>query len=371
MIFNFVLKNLLRSKIRTLLTIVGVSVGISAYISLTMTCDHLTKQVTKLFGKIDIDVVIMDKFATTPFKSMITESDYKQISKIDGVKEITALLTGEIKTSWSPFYVILGIGANENLLRKLKIVLGQRFRPGQKEVIIGERTAQMYGIKLYDSLELSPQHKFFVSGIYESDSKVVDGSLILDIEQARKLLKINNIFNLILIETEKGFSISHQIEKINDNNSRLKAYWSGEFFQDMLVSRVIDIFIWLVSIIASLSCIFILSNTFTTAINERTREIGILRAIGWGPFHVMALIIGESLLLSFLGALAGNLLAFLELKILLSFNSSGLGWLIPVNILPQQVLNSFLLSIIVGIISASLPALKVIKMQPSDALRFE
>jgi putative ABC transport system permease protein len=106
------------------------------------------------------------------------------------------------------------------------------------------------------------------------------------------------------------------------------------------------------------------------AVGERTREIGILRAVGWSKARIVRSLVVESLVLCLLSGLLGNLLALLFLRALEGTGSTGFGW-VPV-VVPLRVFwASLSISGIVGLASALYPAGVCAALSPAQALRHE
>ncbi|MCX6065589.1 MAG: ABC transporter permease [Chloroflexi bacterium] len=110
-------------------------------------------------------------------------------------------------------------------------------------------------------------------------------------------------------------------------------------------------------------------NTMLMSVFERTREIGVLRALGWRRAAVLVMILREAVLLGLLGGLAGIALSF-GLIALMKLNAALGSWVDPVwswDIFAR----AFLLSIFLGAIGGLYPAYRATRLQPVEALRYE
>jgi len=110
-------------------------------------------------------------------------------------------------------------------------------------------------------------------------------------------------------------------------------------------------------------------NTMSTAVFERTREIAILRAIGWRRSRVMRLILLESIFLSLAGAVIGSLLAIGITNVLSLIPSSGR--MVAGNVDWGVILKGFSIALGVGILGGVGPALRAMRLQPTVGLRHE
>ena len=132
-----------------------------------------------------------------------------------------------------------------------------------------------------------------------------------------------------------------------------------------------DVFVQVITILAFITCCFMVMNTFVMAVSERTREIGILRAVGWNSTMVMKTIVSESVVLCLFGGILGNLLALVELWCFQVADPEGLGWLVSASVSWPVMLSSLCLSVFLGVIGSLYPAVKASRLVPADALRYE
>jgi putative ABC transport system permease protein len=107
------------------------------------------------------------------------------------------------------------------------------------------------------------------------------------------------------------------------------------------------------------------------AVSERTREIGILMAIGWGRSMIMKTIILEALILCLAGGFIGNLLGLFQNWAFNVLNPEELAWLVPVSIPWEISLESIGLALLLGIAGSLYPALRASRLLPAEALRYE
>jgi putative ABC transport system permease protein len=116
--------------------------------------------------------------------------------------------------------------------------------------------------------------------------------------------------------------------------------------------------------------VLVVTNTLLMAVAERTREIGILMAVGWTPWLVLRMLLAESVLLCLAGTALGNLLGLALLHAVNRMESVGFGW-IPVSLSPALVASSFALTLLIALLALAWPAAVLARMQPLSALRHE
>jgi putative ABC transport system permease protein len=144
---------------------------------------------------------------------------------------------------------------------------------------------------------------------------------------------------------------------------------SGEFVDQLPDMQYTNLLLNGISMLAIAVGGLAVMNTMLMAVIERTREIGVLRALGWGRRSILGLILREALMLGFLGGLIGILIAF------------GLIFLMQRSALVGQSLNpiwnwdvfvrAFLVALLLGLVGGLYPASRATRLQPTEALRYE
>ncbi|RPJ10801.1 MAG: hypothetical protein EHM36_02770, partial [Deltaproteobacteria bacterium] len=129
-------KNLFRNKIRSLMTVIGVAVGVSMFVSLTSISNGFKSQLQGIVRAYSIDIVVLSKGAATPVGSRISVAESASLLKVEGVTSLSSMIMGSTKSAWNPYFLLVGISSFEPFASKLGIVEGRVFRTGQKEVLL-------------------------------------------------------------------------------------------------------------------------------------------------------------------------------------------------------------------------------------------
>ncbi len=224
--------------------------------------------------------------------------------------------------------------------------------------------------KAGDTLELGSKQLFTISGVYWLGQGVLDGGVVIDIEGSQGLLKRQGYVNMALIEGKTKQKTAALIRDIQDRFPNLDPAPASSLRTRIRAITMIDGFVAAVSVTSLVLSGVLILNTLMMAISERTREIGILMAIGWSRGMIMGLIVTEAVLLGVTGGFLGFISAFPALRLLTFLPTMGVGW-IPV----APSLNHFFWAVglaggIAGF-SALYPALFATRLLPAEALRYE
>lgn len=159
------------------------------------------------------------------------------------------------------------------------------------------------------------------------------------------------------------------VERINTRYPGVYAGLSSDFAKELPDMQSSNAMLDGISVIAIAAGGLSVLNTMLMSVFERTREIGVLRALGWRRNAVLAMILRESVLLGLLGGVAGVGVAFALVE-LMKLNPTLGNWVLPIwgwNIFAR----AFLLSIFLGAIGGLYPAYRATRLQPVEALRYE
>lgn len=365
------IRSLFRNKTRTFLTITGAAIGIAIFVSLTSASKGFKSQIQGVIDSYRIDIIVQSNGASSPFGSRIMLSDYSRLSTIEGIDEIYSMVASSIKSHWNPYLLVIGLSSSEMFANRVGILKGRMLKNNSKEIVIGERMAALKGYDVNDKVALSNQAVFTITGIYTSGSSILDGAVILDLTDAQRLLKRDDSVNMAFIRLKNGIDPENTAKKINNIFPHLYATRSGDFIGQLRLVRVTDTSATIISLIALIASCVVIMNTLLMTISERTKEIGILMAIGWSRVMIMKMVIIESIFICFAGGIMGNLAGFILLWLINYINPEGLGWWVSVSSHLNIFLKSMGIALLMGIISSLYPVFVATRLMPAEALRYE
>jgi len=275
-----VIRNLFRHKFRTLMTVMGAAVGISVFVSLTSVGNEFRTQLGDIVKTYNIDITVTSKGSATPIGSTISMADYHELLKLKNVRHASSLIIGPVTSPWNRYFLLFGVSSVETFLNKLGMVEGRVLTPGKKEALVGERVAIDRQLKVNDRILLADQDQFTITGIYTSGSRIIDGAAVVDIKDAQALLKRYDSINMAFLQTTVGSDPWEVAKDIGRQFQNVSAVTSGEFIGQIRLFKTVDVFAWGISLISFFTCCVIVMNTFLMAVSERTKDIGLLMAVG-------------------------------------------------------------------------------------------
>jgi putative ABC transport system permease protein len=374
------------NKMRSFLTMLGIIIGISSVIILVGMGEGTKKQVTEQIEKLGTNLITVS--ITGNRNNTITEEELDDLKTKPGIKEIAPSLSQgnvNIKSGDTTETTTLEASTpNYADIRKLTISAGRFIAQRDidnrfKVLVIGPETAQnvfgttnVVGETMYvNGIE------FTIVGVLKSEGTSSMGSnddrIILPLSTAQRLLKTSDI-RTFYIEAENK-------DKVNEAMGYLQLFLNKKYNNDTRSFRVMNqtslletassttqSMTTMLSGIAAISLVvggIGIMNIMLVSVIERTREIGIRKAIGAKRRTILSQFLIEAATISSLGGITGVLIGYLGSYLGPKYFSTTI--VISGNI----VLAAFVFSVLVGVVFGIYPASKASKLNPIDALRFE
>ena len=381
---KLILRNTLRHKLRTGLTILGIIVAIVAFGLLRTVVDAWYSGAegsseTRLITRNAISLV---------FHLPIKYQD--KIKKIQGVAEVThASWFGGIYITEKNFFPQFAIDSKTYFNVYSEYIIPPKdltaFINDQKGCVIGRKIADIYNLKVGDTLPIRGTiypgiWKFTIRAIYDGIETKTDTSQFffdwnyLNESKKRVIARSANttdwvgVYAINISEPNRASEISNEIDKLFKDSLAETHTETEKAFQLGFVSmtEAIVVAIRIVSYLVILIILAVMANTMAMTARERTSEYATLKALGFSHGFIAGLIYGESLVIASLGTLIGILLTF---PVASMFNAK-VGTLFPVfGVSLETIYMQIIAAILIGISAAFLPASRSAQASIVEGLR--
>ena len=397
--FSLSFKNLKNRKIRTWLTMLGIFIGVSLVISLVSLGQGLQNAVNSQFSAVGMDKIIIQPIGPgygPPGQegSNLTDKDIKVIEQVVGVKSVAGRIISSVKIEYNRIIKINFVGSmpKEQKARalleeaqNLKIYKGRFLKQDDsKKAVIGNNyaTKKLFGKNLeVGNKILIGGKQFEIIGILKKIGNPMSDEVILVNQEDIEDITGKTDYSALFTQVEKGSDVNLVADKITRSLRKKKGQKEGhEDFEVQTTQELIESFNTILIVIqmfvigiAGISLIvggIGIMNTMYTSVLERTREIGVMKAIGAKNGDVLKLFLIESGMLGLVGGLVGLLLG-MGFSLIVEFGAKqalGSG-MIAASFPPALLIGTLLFSFILGAVSGVFPAMQAAKMKPVDALR--
>ncbi len=362
-----ILKNLWRRKTRTFLTVLGIAVGVAAVVALSAFGEGIATGFEAMFSSSGADLTVGQKDAVMLLISAVDESVGDEIKQIPGVTEVTGTVIGIVQLPESPYFVVMGEDTRGSGMQHYRIVEGRPIT-GRKQILVGKLTAENFDKKVGGIFRIN-EVTYRIAGIYETGVSLEDGGAVMSLSDAQRAFDKRyqvNYFNIKIKDPRRIDAIRNEIES---RWKDLTATRSGEATRQAEAMDLYRSFGLFLGIFAALVGGLGMMNTTLMSVMERTREIGVLRALGWRRRRIVAMILGETFVLSVLGGLLGIALGYglTEMTRLAPSVESLLKGVFT----PAIFIQAMAIALLLGAISGAYPAWRAAQLAPVEAMRYE
>jgi ABC-type lipoprotein release transport system permease subunit len=367
-----VFKNLFRRKGRTLLTLLGIAIGVAAIVALGAMAAGMRAGYTAMTEGSEADLVLTQASAMDITMGGLEEQVGEQLLGWPEVAEIDGVLIGNVQTEGSPYFYLFGYDPQGFAVEHFRIVEGAGLAESQRTrgqpLLLGQDAADNLKKEVGDSLRMTGG-TFRIVGIFETGDAFEEGGAVIPLDEAQTLLLQPRRVGLYYIRLREPEDEARLRTRVDRHFTDVALSTTSEFADRQQVIEYMEYFAWGIAAIAILIGGLVMTNTLFMSVFERTREIGLLRAVGWRRGQVMRLILAESLVLSFLGGLLGIGLGVLMVTGLRS--SAGFFGSLGTHFPPDLFVRALVTVMVLGLVGGAYPAWRASRLLPLEALRYE
>lgn len=368
---NYVWRTLFQRKVRTGLSMLGVSVSVAGIVALISVAHGLRGSVDRYMESSGASLLVFSRNAGDLIFSTVRKEEIERIRTIEGVSDLSRVNFYVVRpkdVKFVPAIFCFGRHPEEPIMRKYErfLVDGQLLR-GPDELLASRFLAEGMGWKVGSKVSLMDR-EFEVVGTFESDISWENGGVLLHASVVAKWLGREDSYTLLFVhssEEDRPLVRKH----IEEAFPHLLAIPPAEFtqsFDDQLA--IVDEFILIVTAIALVVGVLGVLNTMMMSVSERTREIGTLRALGWSRRRVLATVLSEGVMLSCVGGGLGLLFGVAGTEALIRLFETAY---LVADYRPLTFVYGGLVGLVVGVVAAAYPALRAANLRPVEALRYE
>lgn len=368
---KFAYSNLLRRPARTLLTVLGIALAIGTAVALLALGRGIHESLGDGFTERSSELLVTPRNVVDITAMRLPETLGAGLAAIEGVADVSSELYVFTSTAEGDHVAVAGVSDSPSKWATVPIASGRRPDAGRAEVMLGDVIAQTLGAKIGDRIELLDE-EFEVVGITAYGTALNRGVAVMPLKVLQEAsLRLNQV-STYSITLDRGLSRDKQ----QDVRTRIEQEFSvvvsdmQEIADRLSGDRNITILKAIskaISIVAVVMGGLNLLATLLLSVQERTREIGMLCAIGWNDRLVVALIMIEGLFIGVLGCAGG---------VLVGIGASSLFGSIPaigdiISFTPRlsDLVLPLAFAVPLCIVGAAYPAWRAVSMLPAEALR--
>jgi putative ABC transport system permease protein len=368
----FAWKNLWRRRLRTALTLGGIAMAIGAFVGLVGFSRSFEHEWLRMYLSSGTDIAVVQQ---TFLNTSMDESAGATLSALPVVRQATPMILNLMDLTPEVNALAYGWKADSYEFDSLTLKSGRRFRDGQPELMLGDMLAVSLKKNAGDTLEIQGS-TFTVAGVYHGGSALEAGAVIMPLDQIQKLGSLQGkvtAFHVRLQPAPMGEAPEHYLARaqaqIETALPGLRAIPAAERASNNQLVLLAHAAAWGTSSIALLIGILGIANTMAMSVFERTREIGILRALGWKRWRVMLLIQMEAAVLGLAGGIVGIAVGWGCLRVLAALPQTAS--IVSASFPLLLLVEALGMAVAAGLAAGFIPAWRGAHLSPVEALRHD
>lgn len=366
------LKNLRRNRRRTILTVAGSALTVFVASALL----SVEAGFASLFASSDEAVLnVHEKGIACPITGRVFDSYLRTVGATPHVTGATGVLRGLYSYQSKDNLVVLS-GVDLDEFRKIKPVQirdgsDALFASRADAVLVGARVAHDYRWRVGESVAfLEDRLTLYVAGIFESADKSYEAGVLVHKAFLEKVKRDEGKSTYLVVTVDHASAIPIVSRSIDTTLSNFpkptttqseRAARERELQDFLAIRRMLSALLVVTILVGMLGA----ANSVSMSIRERTREVGVLRSLGFRRWHILQVLLGESAVVAVAGGALGLVVAVAFLA-----SAKSLGGMVPLVFGPRQVLIGLGIAILIGVIGALAPSLNASRIRIVDGLRF-
>lgn len=379
------LRNLSRRKLRTSLCIFGIAIATCFIIAVGATISRYVEIITEMNTFFHGKIVVVPKSAIIviqgfPIGGMFSQNAINDINGTNGVKTVVPMLVIfgfelGVNPTMMPVNATIGVPNKEFHLILNSAPLKGELPNSTNEVVVGCSIADQYGISVDSKITIGGK-EFSVSGVIEGPSALLIRSIIMDLEEAQKVLGYHMQISMAVVDSDGSVTLDELAGDIENKVKDVMALTDEE--RNSLTKPIVDFASsWSIAIQAVLLSLSMVLTTIVgiISVSERRKDFATLDAIGARSSHIFQIILLENSLIGFAGSILGIIFGSVVSAFLASFYTA-----IPISqffssifviIKPLYMVEIMVLVITSCCVGGLIPAITASKIRIAEILKAE
>lgn len=395
--WNIAVKFLREGRSQTVLILVGIAVGVSVIVFITALITGLqaniiertlgTQAHIKVQSPDEVNRILPAAQGTTQLiledkraQRLRSINNWQQVigilDHLDQVKAVSPIVSGPAfarrgQSLQSVALVGIDVVRYQRIIPIRDDIVSGQFRVGAGDAVIGKLLADDLGLRVGDKLRLDAGFDGYsvvnIAGIFELGVRELDSRYVyLDLKQAQSLLNLPGGVTVIDVTVRDIFAADVTAARIGRLTGLKSESWMQTNAQLMNALSSQSLSTSMISLFVALSVAFGIASVLSVSVVQRTREIGILRAMGTTQQQMLLVFLIQGALFGLAGSLLGSIAGYC---LVWAFNNLGPG-LFYIPVAGKLVPMAMAIATVTGVLSAAIPARRAARLDPVVAIRY-
>lgn len=252
----------------------------------------------------------------------------------------------------------------------VRIKDGRMYRPGQSEILIGSGVQREHGIQIGDTIPMG-RKEWTVVGVFSAGGAAFEAEMWGDLTEIASQFRREGTYTTLVLRADDGDAATDLAERIRDSlGSSVDAKSEIDYYaKQSEQTNYILVAAWIISCFMGIGAVFGVMNTMFAAIAQRTKDIAVLRILGFKAKEILIAFLLEAVLISLIGGLAGGAIGYFANGFTRSMVIGAREVAFAFHVSPTILGAAVGFSAFMGIIGGVLPALSAMRVSPLEALR--
>jgi putative ABC transport system permease protein len=328
------------------------------------------------------NVILLSKGNTD---EVLSQVDRSLVAQVEGSKGVALDAAGQPIASRELFLVVHHRSDNSGAFQFLQVrgvlpgafrvhsqvhvISGRVFHPGQSEVMIGKGLQREKHFQIGDFIEIGCK-RWKVSGVFESSGSAFESELWCDLDELASQFRREGLYSSVVLRTPTTEGAEELAERLRHSRSvSVEAMTEPKYYQKQSEqTKIMQTAAWVIAWFMGIGAMFGVMNTMFAAIGQRTKDIAVLRVLGFEARDILLSFLIEAILIAAIGGTLGVALGTATNGLTRSFSLGARHIDFAFQVDGKILAIAGLFSVIMGVLGGLLPALSAMRVKPLEAL---